>query len=96
MHVINLLLNLNLYVNYSKNVIIYMYGAWVLQKHLNVISHTHTHTHVHTYSRTLNKWQIQYTQTYTHTCTHSLSRKQLRRMYSHFLMQNKLQLLHTH
>ena len=45
MHVINLLLNLNLYVNYSKNVIIYMYGAWVLQKHLNMRSHTHTHAH---------------------------------------------------
>ena len=78
MHAINLLLNLNLYVNYSKNVIIYMYGAWVLQKHLNVISHTHAHTHahthVHTYSRTLNKWQIQYTQTYTHTHVHTHSR----------------------
>ena len=73
MHVINLLLNLNLYVNYSKNVIIYMYGAWVLQKHLNTRSHTHTHTHAHTFAHIEQMANSVHSNLHTHMYTLTLA-----------------------
>jgi len=51
------------------------------------ITHTYTHSYTHPSARTGKQ---------THTCTHSLSRKQLRRVYSHFLMQNYSSRTHTH
>ena len=73
MHVINLLLNLNLYVNYSKNVIFYMYGAWVLQKHLNTRSHTHTHTHAHTFAHIEQMANSVHSNLHTHMYTLTLA-----------------------